>query len=149
MQHQNDDNPPEVKLEADKRGGSGGGKGTAVGADGDDASASQPAGDEGSVFDMAIHVMEEVFLKKHGGANWQQAWTEAEECAKQAAGGQVELDILAAAIDQVISSYTVQEFTDCGVDELCIMYPFIERMYLSRICKLVSVYGKHNKSKMA
>jgi hypothetical protein len=149
MQQQNDDKPPDLKVEKAKSGGSGGRTGqTAVGTDGGgDPGASQPADEGESVFDLAIFVVEEVFLKKHGGANWQQAWPEAEACAMDRVntkyGGGVSIDLIAAAIDQVISSYTVQEFTDCGIDELCIMYPFIERAHLTSICKLVKVYGKH------
>jgi hypothetical protein len=152
MQQQNDDKPPDLKLEKAKGGASGGRTGqTVVGTGGgDDPSASQPPDDGESVFDLAIFVVEEVFLKKHCGANWQQAWPEAEACAMDRVntkyGGGVSIDLVAAAIDQVISSYTVQEFTECGVDELCIMYPFIERTHLTRICKLVRVYGKHKPS---
>ena len=154
MQQQNDDKPPDLKLETDKGGGSGGRKPrTAVGT-GDEggvqSSASQPADEEEGIFDLAIFVMEEVFLKKHGGSNWQKAWPEAIDCARERLelkyGGGISMDLVTAAIDQVISSYTVQEFTGCGVNELGIMYPFIERTHLARICKLVGVYGKHNPS---
>ena len=155
MHQQNDDKPPDLQLEKAKGGGSGGRSGqTTVGTGGgDDSSASQPADEGESVFDVAIFVFEEVFLKKHGGANWQHAWPEAEACAMERIntryGGGVSKDLITAAIDQVISSYTVQEFTECGIDELCIMYPFIERAHLNSICRLVKVYGKHKPSPKA
>ncbi len=145
---QNDGKPPELKVEKAKGGGSGGRAGqTAVETgSGDDRSASKPPEPGSSILDLALYVVEEIFLKLHGGANWQQAWPEAEACANgllsKTCGEGVSLDLVASAIDQVISAYTVQEFTGCGVDELGIMYPFINREYLVSVCKLVKVYGK-------